>query len=150
MRDDTLDGEEDSKNKSAARAALSKAKTDADDSLLAFDADSSTLGECLDRWLECSVQDMGLLFASQKGTPLDASNVVSRSYKPLLRRAELPNIRFHDLRHTCATLLLLKNVNPKFVQRLLGHKSIKITLDLYSHWIPEMDDFTADAMDEIF
>ncbi len=102
------------------------------------------------RKLKSLYNDMGLLFASQRGTPLDASNVVSRSYKPLLRRAELPNIRFHDLRHTCATLLLLKNVNPKFVQRLLGHKSIKITLDLYSHWIPEMDDFTADAMDEIF
>lgn len=102
------------------------------------------------RQLKSLYSDMGLLFASQRGTPLDASNVVTRSFKPLLRWADLPNIRFHDLRHTCATLLLLKNVNPKFVQRLLGHKSIKITLDLYSHWIPEMDDFTADAMDEIF
>jgi len=102
------------------------------------------------RKLKGLYDDMGLMFASQRGTPLDASNVVNRSYKPLLRRAGLPGIRFHDLRHTCATLLLPKNVNPKYVQRLLGHKSIKITLDLYSHWIPEMEDFTADAMDEIF
>jgi integrase len=102
------------------------------------------------RKLKGLYEDMGLIFASQRGTPLDASNVVNRSFKPLLRSAGLPGIRFHDLRHTCATLLLLKNVNPKYVQRLLGHKSIKITLDLYSHWIPEMDDFTADAMDEIF
>jgi integrase len=102
------------------------------------------------RKLKGLYDEMGLMFASQRGTPLDASNVVNRSFKPLLRRAGLPGIRFHDLRHTCATLLLLKNVNPKHVQRLLGHKSVKITLDLCSHWIPEMDDFTADAMDEIF
>jgi integrase len=93
--------------------------------------------------------DQGLMFASDTGTPLDAQNVVNRSFKPLLRRADLPSIRFHDLRHTCATLLLMQNVHPKFVQTLLGHKSITITLDLYSHWIEDMGDFTADAMDEI-
>ncbi len=89
------------------------------------------------------------MFASGTGTPLDAQNVINRSFKPLLRRADLPSIRFHDLRHTCATLLLMQNVHPKFVQTLLGHKSITITLDLYSHWIEDMGDFTADAMDEI-
>lgn len=94
-------------------------------------------------------RDGGLLFASEIGTPLDASNVINRSFKPLLERAGLPRIRFHDLRHTCATLLLMQNINPKFVQKLLGHKSIVITLDLYSHWLPDMGDFTADAMDEI-
>jgi integrase len=94
-------------------------------------------------------RDQDLLFATDIGTPLDASNVVNRSFKPLLRDTGLPNIRFHDLRHTCATLLLLQGVHPKFVQRLLGHKSINITLDLYSHWMPDMGDFTADAMDNI-
>ena len=94
-------------------------------------------------------RDVGLVFASELGTPLDASNVVNRSFKPLLRRAGLPSIRFHDLRHTCATLLLMRHVHPKFVQKLLGHKSIAITLDLYSHWMPDMGDFTADAMDDI-
>jgi integrase len=94
-------------------------------------------------------RDAGLVFASELGTPLDASNVVNRSFKPLLRRAGLPSIRFHDLRHTCATLLLMRHVHPKFVQKLLGHKFIAITLDLYSHWMPDMGDFTADAMDDI-
>jgi integrase len=94
-------------------------------------------------------RDSGLVFTSELGTPLDASNVVNRSFKPLLRSAGLPSIRFHDLRHTCATLLLMRHVHPKFVQKLLGHKSIAITLDLYSHWIPDMGDFTADAMDDI-
>ena len=94
-------------------------------------------------------RDLGLLFATDLGTPLDASNMINRHFKPLLRRAGLPKIRFHDLRHTCATLLLLKGVHPKFVQNLLGHRSIKITLDLYSHWMPDMGDFTADAMDSV-
>jgi integrase len=90
------------------------------------------------------------VFASEVGTPIDAQNLVNRSFKPLLRRAGLPNIRFHDLRHTCATLLLVKGVHPKFVQNLLGHKSIKMTLDLYSHWIPDMGDHAAGAMDDLF
>jgi integrase len=69
-------------------------------------------------------------------------------FKPVLKRAGLPEIRFHDLRHTCATLLLGRGVHPKYVQHLLGHKSIKLTLDRYSHWIPSMGRATADGMDE--
>lgn len=89
------------------------------------------------------------MFASETETPLGARNVINRSCKPLVERAGLPRIRFHGLRHACATLLLTQNVNPRFVQKLLGHKSITITLDLYSHWIEDVGDFTADAMDEI-
>jgi len=55
---------------------------------------------------------------------------------------------FPDLRHTCATLLLARNVNPKLVQHLLGHASITMTLDRYSHWIPSMGRHAADGMDE--
>lgn len=88
-------------------------------------------------------EDEGLVFASEIGTPLDAQNVVNRSFKPLLERAGLPSIRFHDLRHTCATLLLGKGVHPKLVQTQLGHASIGITMDLYSHWSPAMGDQAA-------
>jgi integrase len=94
-------------------------------------------------------EDGGLLFASEIGTPLDAQNIVNRSFKPLLKRAGLPSIRFHDLRHTCATLLLAKGVHPKLVQALLGHASIGITMDLYSHWAPAMGDQTAAAMEDL-
>jgi integrase len=93
-------------------------------------------------------QENGLVFASSKGTPLDAQNIVNRYFKPLLRRAELPDIRWHDLRHTCATLLLSRGVHPKMVQHLLGHGSIQLTLDRYSHWIPSMGRATAEGMDE--
>jgi integrase len=64
------------------------------------------------------------------------------------RRAELPHMRFHDLRHTCATLLLSRGVHPKFVKELLGHVTVAITLDTYSHAIPGMGDATAHAMQD--
>jgi integrase len=71
-----------------------------------------------------------------------------KHWKPLLRRAELPDIRFHDLRHTCATLLLTKGVHPKIVSEMLGHSSIAITLDTYSHVIPGMGEAAARAMED--
>lgn len=88
------------------------------------------------------------MFPSGPGTPLDARNVADEHFNPVLKRAGLPDMRFHDLRHTCATLLLGRGVHPKYVQHLLGHKSIKLTLDRYSHWIPSLGRATADGMDE--
>jgi integrase len=95
-------------------------------------------------------QDQGLIFPSRKGTPMNARNLTARSFKPLLKRAGLPNIRLHDLRHTCATLMLSEGVHIKLVQELLGHATISITLDTYSHLLPGMGDETAWAMDRIF
>jgi integrase len=81
-------------------------------------------------------QDYGLVFASQVGTPVSRHNL-TRSFKALLRRAGLPrSTRFHDLRHTCATLLLGRGFNAKFVQELLGHSTIAVVLDTYSHVMP--------------
>ena len=60
--------------------------------------------------------------------------------------SEAANIRFHDLRHTCATILLSRGQHPKLVQELLGHATIAITLDTYSHVLPGMGDGLADAM----
>ena len=93
-------------------------------------------------------QDQGLIFASEVGTPLNRHNLVTRSFKPLLKHAGLPAIRFHDLRHTCATLLFSKGVHPKFVQELLGHATIAITLDTYSHVLPGMGNQTVTAMED--
>ena len=66
----------------------------------------------------------------------------------MLKWARLPQIRFHDLRHTCATLLLSKNVNPKIVSEMLGHATIAITLDTYSHVLPTMQESAAAAMED--
>ena len=93
-------------------------------------------------------KEQGLVFPSQVGTPLWARNL-NRSYKRLLRRARLPtDLSFQDLRHTCATLLLRQGVNPKFVQELLGHGDVSLTLNVYSHVLPSMGDQTATAMDD--
>jgi integrase len=70
------------------------------------------------------------------GTTVNALNFVNRHFKSLLKCAGLRDIRCHDLRHTCATLLPGPRVNPKLVQYFLRHASITITLDCYSHWIP--------------
>jgi integrase len=91
----------------------------------------------------------GLIFASEPGEPLDRRAVTKLKFKPLLKRAGLPEIRFHDLRHTCATLLLTRNVNPKIVSEMLGHSSIAITLDTYSYVLPNMQESAAAAMEEV-
>ena len=80
------------------------------------------------------------------GGPLDPHNLRERSFFPLLDRAGLPRIRFHDLRHSCATLLLSEGVHPKIVSDLLGHSQIGITLDLYSHVSATMQAVAAEAM----
>jgi integrase len=92
-------------------------------------------------------QDSGLVFPSTVGTPLSGGNL-NRAFKALLQRAGLPETtRFHDLRHTCATLLLRQGVNPKFVQELLGHADISLTPNVYSHVLPDMGDAAAGSMD---
>jgi integrase len=92
-------------------------------------------------------QENGLIFASQVGTPLSRHNL-TRSWKRLLKRAGLPDTKFHNLRHTCATLLLKAGTHPKSVQALLGHSNIGITLDTYSHLMKGWDDGLGDAIDE--
>jgi integrase len=94
-------------------------------------------------------QDQGLVFAGEGGNFINPSNLRQRPFAPLLQRASLPQITFHDLRHTCASLLFQKNVHPKFVQELLGHASVAITLDTYSHMLPGMGGEAADAIGEL-
>src|ERR687889_1320299 len=91
-------------------------------------------------------KDRGLVFSTSVGTPVNPENLVNRSFKPLLKKAGLPEIRFHNLRHTCATLLLSRGIHPKFVQELLGHATIAMTLDTYSHYLPSMGDLASGAM----
>lgn len=94
-------------------------------------------------------QPGGLVFAGEVGNIINPSNLRNRSFKPLLKSAGLRPVRFHDLRHTCATLLLSKNVNPKVVSEMLGHASVSITLDTYSHLMPDMQEKAARALEEV-
>ena len=107
-------------------------------------------GDAMER-LGALYQPGGLVFATESGTLINPSNLRNRSFKPLLRWAfgeAGPDICFHDLRHTCATLLLSQGTHPKLVQELLGHATIAMTLDTYSHVIPGMSDHTARAMQD--
>ena len=90
------------------------------------------------------------VFSTRYGKPIDSHNLIKQSWRPLLKKAGLPHRRFHDLRHTCATLLLSRGVHPKIVQELLGHSSISITLDTYSHVLPNMQEKVVEAMEDIF
>jgi integrase len=93
-------------------------------------------------------QENGLVFPSQVGTPLGGRNLI-RHFKRILERSALSStFRFHDLRHTCATLLLKQGVHVKFVQELLGHGDVSLTLNVYSHVLPDMGDAAAGAMDK--
>lgn len=93
--------------------------------------------------------EQGLLFANTMGMPLDAARV-TRKFQDTLYRAGLPKIRFHDLRHTAATLLIEQGVTLKAVQATMGHSTIATTMDVYAHVTPAMQDSVAEAMDRIF
>jgi integrase len=96
-----------------------------------------------DRW-----QENNLVFPSTIGTPMGPRNLATHFYN-LLKETGLPAIRFHDLRHTAATLMLTKGAHPKVVQERLGHSSIALTLDTYSHVIPSMQEDVAAILDRL-
>jgi integrase len=83
-------------------------------------------------------QAFDLFFSGEQGTPLSIPNLTYRYFRPILEKAELPQIRLYDLRHSCATLLLIAEENPKVVSERLGHSTIVLTLDTYSHVLPTM------------
>ena len=93
-------------------------------------------------------QDQDLVFPSEIGSLLNPSNLRNRSFKRVKTRSGVrEDLRFHDLRHTCATLLLSDGVNVKVVSEMLGHASIAITLNTYSHVLPDMQDSAAEVME---
>lgn len=93
-------------------------------------------------------EENDLIFPTKLGTPLHHANLF-REYKELLKETGLPLLRFHDLRHTAATLLLQLGVHPKIVQERLGHADISMTLNTYSHVLPSMQIDAALKMDEL-
>ena len=93
-------------------------------------------------------KEYGLVFTTRSGKPLDGVNV-TRDFKRLLKRGKLPMRRFHDLRHTTASLLLYQKVHPRVVMDLLGHSEIRVTMDLYSHVAPVLQREAADEMDAL-
>jgi integrase len=89
-----------------------------------------------------------LVFTTQRGHPIDGT-VVSHHFHRVLELAGLPQRRFHDLRHSCATLLLVQGVSPRVVMDVLGHSQIALTMNTYSHVIPELKRDAAQRMEEL-
>jgi integrase len=89
------------------------------------------------------------VFASGKGTPLEAQNVVNRHFKSLLKRAGLPPIRFHGLRHSCLSLLAQRGEHIRYLQALAGHATAAFTLQRYTHHYESSARRTTDAMGEV-
>jgi integrase len=108
---------------------------------LLIEKDKKTLGPIY--------KDFDLIACTHHGSPHNASNI-RRSFNRLIKLANVPKIRFHDLRHTHATLLLSKGVNIKVISERLGHSNIKVTLDTYSHVLPTMQEEAVRKIDEIF
>jgi integrase len=100
------------------------------------------------QWAGSKWQDGDFVFTTGLGTPMHPDDI-SRLFPTVLKAAKLPKVRFHDLRHSCATLLLSLGVHAKLVQETLGHSSYQLTMDTYSHMIPALRNEVANRMDEI-
>jgi integrase len=93
-------------------------------------------------------EEHNMIFPSLRGTPTDQSNILSY-FKRILNEAGLPDMRFHDLRHTAATLMLLNGTPLIIVSRRLGHSKPSVTLDIYGHYLPGMQAEVASLMDDL-
>lgn len=95
-------------------------------------------------------ENLDLVFATSLGTPLNERNLLQRHFKPVVKAAGLPEtVRLYDLRHTCATLLMLAGENPQVVAERLGHSQISLTLDVYSHVLPTMQQSATDRLERL-
>jgi integrase len=106
------------------------------------------LREHRDKQFQQIRSDQDVMFCGRPGVPLSPSTLTQR-YKCLLKEAGLPALRFHDLRHTAASLMLHKGVSVLVVSKRLGHAKASITLDIYGHLVPSMQEQAAEVMDEI-
>jgi integrase len=83
-------------------------------------------------------QESDLVFTTELVVPIDGRDLIRTWFRPLLKKGGLPPIRIHDLRHSYASIALARGVHPKVVQEALGHATIAVTLDLYSHVVPSL------------
>jgi integrase len=90
------------------------------------------------------------VFVGRRGKPIGPTNLRTRLHYPIIERAMLPKVTFHDLRHSAATVMLELGVHPKIAQERLGHSSSRITMDRYSHALPTMQQSAVDAIDARF
>jgi integrase len=95
---------------------------------------------------EGTFHDDGFIFATSTGSPVEFQNIRNQYFKPMLKRLGPPDIRLYDLRHTAAPILLKQKVSPKVVQEPLGHSTVMLTMDTYSHVLEGMQEAATEAM----
>ena len=111
---------------------------------------SDELAKVLREWrMACPKGENNLVFPNNEGHYKSAENMMKRRFLPALNRAGIDRIRFHDLRHTYASLLLANGAPMKYVQHQLGHSSITMTMDLYTHLLPEVNDKCVNLLNSI-
>jgi integrase len=108
-----------------------------------------TVVKQLKQWkMACPPSEQELVFPSDAGTPMKKENLVRRHFTPALRRAGLRKVRFHDLRHTFASLLIDQGEHPKYIQSQMGHSSINVTMDTYGHLMKSVNRLASSKLDE--
>ncbi|GGG09621.1 site-specific integrase [Paenibacillus abyssi] len=134
--------------KSGAKTALGVRSVTVDAQTIEYLRRQSRIIENEKRLSKGVYTDKGLVVSTSTGNQLIPRNLM-REYKLLLERAEVRKITFHDLRHTHASLLLKQNVHPKIVSERLGHSSTQLTMDIYSHLMPNMQKEAADNLADL-
>ncbi|NLF83764.1 MAG: site-specific integrase [Candidatus Gastranaerophilales bacterium] len=111
---------------------------------------SEGLVQALQEWkASCPANNYNLVFPNKEGNYLDPNNLNKRAFKSLMKTAKIKSIRFHDLRHTYASLLIARNISVKYIQSQMGHSSIQMTMDIYGHILPEVTIRGVNALDSI-
>lgn len=111
---------------------------------------SSSLVDALGRHLELRGNDVGWVFAAPGGGPIRRTNFRRRVWLPAVESSGFGKLLFHDLRHTHAAWLISQGEHPKVISERLGHSSISVTLDVYGHLMPGMDEQAADRLDQLW
>lgn len=120
-------------------------------SVRCVDVGPATMKE-LKLWkVACLPNDLGLVFPNEAGNPLNHNNVVNRYFNPALKKAKIPHVKFHALRHSYASIQLSQGRNIKYIQTQLGHSSPTVTLNVYAHLLKDRNQKAATALeDKIF
>ena len=112
-----------------------------------IDLGPSVISE-LKKWqIACPANELNLIFPNEVGKPMDANGLFKRTFKATLIKAKLRDIRFHDLRHTFASLLIDQGEHPKYIQSQLGHSSINVTMDTYGHLMRTVNQEASNRLD---
>ena len=113
-----------------------------------IDLGPAMIAELLVWQIFCLKNELDLIFPNQAGGPIDHNNLVNRHFNPALKVAGLPKIRFHDLRHTYASLLIEQGENVKYIQSQLGHSNPSVTLNVYAHLMRPYNQESAQRLED--